>query len=409
MTNLDRSAGILLHPTSLPSGRLDTAAYRFVDWLASAGLSWWQMLPIGQPDSVGSPYFSPSAFAGWKGLLARPDAPVAKAELDAFRERNAYWVDGYLAYSGADALADQVRFEREWRTLRAYARARGVRLIGDVPIYVAPDGADQREHPHLFLEGVVAGAAPDLRHPAGQLWGNPLYDWHAIAAEGYRWWIERLRRTLDLFDVARVDHFRGFAAAWAIPAGSRDPAVGTFLPGPYDAVFEAARAELGDLPLIVEDLGLITPDVTELRERLGVPGMGVLVRGFDGPPENPSRPRNHRQLQAVYTSTHDTDTARGWYESLDADLRATVPVSPEEPHWGLIEIAAASPARLAMIQLQDVLGLGSEGRMNTPGTVGPQNWSWRFRPGDLTSEQALRVRTLLERHGRENAAATAAA
>jgi 4-alpha-glucanotransferase len=372
---LRRSSGIVLHPTSLPSGRLGPDAYAFVDWLAAAGQSWWQMLPLGPPDEYGSPYAASSAFAAWEGFLARPDAPVAKRELAEFRRENAYWIADWEAAGGS--AENQLRFDREWSALRSYAAEQGVRLIGDVPIYVAPESVDQRTHPELFLDGLVAGAPPDDLGPKGQHWGNPLFDWDAAARDGYRWWIERLRRTLALFDLTRLDHFRGFAQFWAIPEDAPDARSGRWLPGPGAALFEAAAAELGPLPVIVEDLGLITPDVHELRDRLGFPGMTVLVWAFQGPAENPHRLENHRERQAVYTTTHDTDTLRGEF--------------PERDPWELIETALSSRAALAMIPLQDVLGLGSEARMNTPGE--PEgNWAWRLEPGQLTEEHAARLR-----------------
>jgi 4-alpha-glucanotransferase len=217
---LQRSSGIVLHPTSLPAGRLDREAYRFVDWLAAGGQSWWQVLPLGPPDHLGSPYASSSAFAAWSGILGDPGAPVRQRERIAFRRANAYWIGDWEEAGGS--VADQVRFEREWRALREYARARGIRLIGDVPIYVAQRSVDHLAHRRLFLRGFVAGAPPDRLGPRGQHWGNPLFDWDALAAEGYRWWIERLRRTFTLFDLARIDHFRGFVAFWAIPGRTQD-------------------------------------------------------------------------------------------------------------------------------------------------------------------------------------------
>src|SRR5438874_11731718 len=197
---LSRSAGVLLHPTSLPSGKLDRDAYRFVDWLAAAGQSWWQVLPLGPPDEARSPYRSPSAFAGWRGFLAEPRAPVSTAEIEEFAARHAFWAADWAAFAGRGAIADQVRFEREWGALRTYAARRGVRLMGDLPIYVAPGGADHLAHPELFQRGAVAGVPPDDYTRNGQLWGNPLYDWGTVRATRYRWWIERFRRTFELVD-----------------------------------------------------------------------------------------------------------------------------------------------------------------------------------------------------------------
>ena len=372
---LQRSSGVVLHPTSLPSGRLDADAYAFVDWLGAAGQSWWQVLPLGPPDAVGSPYASSSAFAAWDGFLASPDARVSKRELAAFRRANAYWIDDWEDAGGS--VEDQVRFDREWSALRAYALERGIRLIGDVPIYVAPGSVDHLAHPELFLDGLVAGAPPDKLGPLGQHWGNPLFDWDSVAKDGYRWWIERLRRTLALFDLTRIDHFRGFADFWAIPEGERDARKGHWLPGPGAAVFRAAEAELGPLPVIAEDLGLITPDVIALRDELGFPGMAVLLWAFQRPRTNPHRLANHREHLVVYTTTHDTDTLRGHF--------------PDKETWKLIELALSSRAALAMIPVQDVLELGSEGRMNTPGEP-YGNWTWRLGPGQLTEAHAERLR-----------------
>jgi 4-alpha-glucanotransferase len=386
-----RASGIQLHPTSLPSGRLDAEAYRFVDWLAAAGQSVWQMLPLGPPDRHGSPYKSASAFASWSGLLAEPDAPVSAEEAAAFRERNAYWVASW------PDVEDQVRFEREWRALRAYAAERGVRLMGDVPIYVAPGGADQDTWPRFFRSDAVAGVPPDDYSPTGQLWGNPLYDWDALAADGYRWWTERFRRTFDLFDLVRVDHFRGFAAYWAVPADADEALEGAWEDGPGAAVFDAAAAELGTLPVVAEDLGDITPDVVALRRRLGFPGMAVLQFAFKEEP-GVHDPENHEEHQVVYTSTHDSDTVLGWWAELEPDRRKRSGLT-EPVHWSMIELAWSSPAELAMTQAQDVLGLGSEARMNIPGTKG-KSWRWRMEPGALTGDHAARLRELTESAGR---------
>ncbi len=380
---LHRSSGIVLHPTSLPGGRLGPEAYAFVDWLEAAGQRWWQVLPLGPPDGVGSPYASSSAFAAWVGLLAEPDAQVAADELDGFRERNAYWAPDWEA-AGND-LADQVRFEREWGALRTYAAERGVRLVGDVPIYPAWDSVDHRTHPELFLGGLVAGAPPDPLGPEGQHWGNPLFDWGALEREGHRWWIERLRRLFQLVDLTRIDHFRGFAAFWAIPAGTTDAREGRWLPGPGDAMFRAAERELGPLPVIAEDLGVITRDVEQLRDELEFPGMVVLLWAFDGPADNPHRLENHRSHQVVYSSTHDTETLLGHF--------------PEQDPWDLIELTLSSRAALSMLPAQDVLGLGNEARMNRPGEA-LGNWAWRLRPGQLTRELAAGLRAATESSGR---------
>jgi 4-alpha-glucanotransferase len=263
-----------------------------------------------------------------------------------------------------------------------------VRIIGDVPIYVAVDGCDHLAHAELFLplDEVVAGAPPDLLNDLGQLWGNPLYDWEALRRTGYRWWIDRMRRVLELVDVFRIDHFRGFAAYWTVPAGAETAREGWWSPGPGASLFRAAAAELGPLPVIAEDLGVITPDVHALRDELDFPGMVVLRWSFSGPADNPHRLENHRENQVVYTSTHDTDTLAGF--------------TGESDTWELIERALSSRSALAIVPVQDVLGLGSEARMNRPGELVGDNWRWRLEPGQLTSAEAQRLRAAAEASGR---------
>jgi 4-alpha-glucanotransferase len=396
--DLHRSSGILLHPTSLPSGRLDDA-YAFVDWLAAAGQSWWQVLPLGPPDEHGSPYRTMSAFAGWRGLLADPAAPVGTDEVERFAARHGFWIGHWAAFARDGAIADQVRFEREWTALRAYAAKRGVRIIGDLPIYVADNGSDRRAWPELFTGDEVAGAPPDALSATGQRWGNPLYDWSTSRATGHRWWIERFRRTFELVDLTRLDHFRGFVAYWAIPANHKTAKHGRWRPGPGPELFRTVEAELGRLPVIAEDLGVITPAVDRLRDALGFPGMAVLQWAFGGSRRNPHALENHRENQVVYTSTHDTNTAAGWFESLGRDDREATGLDPAEPHWELIELAMGSRAQLAVVPMQDVLGLGSEARMNKPGRS-DDNWSWQLERGQLTEALAARMRNAAADGGR---------
>jgi 4-alpha-glucanotransferase len=397
--DLARSAGILLHPTSLPSGKLDREAYRFVDWLAAAGQSWWQVLPLGPPDEFRSPYRSPSAFAASPQLLARPEARVTPGEVEDFVARHPYWTGSWASFAGGAAIADQVRFEREWGALRAYATDRGVRLIGDLPIYVSDEGADHAGWPELFARGEVAGAPPDALSANGQRWGNPLYDWPAHRATGYRWWRERFRRTFELVDLCRIDHFRGFVSYWAIPERNRTAKNGRWRSGPGAELFHAVARELGGLPLIAEDLGHITPPVYRLRDELGLPGTVVLLWAFRAGRHNLHRPENHRVNSVAYTSTHDTATAVGWFESLGRRRQAATGLDPREPNWGLIELAYSSRAGLAIVPAQDVLGLGDEARMNRPG-VTDGNWTWQLERRALTPALARRLRSLAERHGR---------
>lgn len=391
-----RAAGVLLHVTALPGGTL-AGAPRFVDWLARAGQRWWQVLPLGPPDAFGSPYAGASAFAGWSGLLAHPDARVTEGERDDLRAVCAYWIDDWERAAGAGAIDDQVRFAREWGAVRAYAADRGISLLGDVPFYVAGGSADHRAHPGLFLDDVVAGVPPDDFSADGQLWGNPPYDWAAMAADGYRWWVERLRRTAALVDAARIDHFRGFAAWWAVPVGATTAIAGEWRPGPADALFHRLRDEVPDLGLIAEDLGVITPDVVALIERLGLPGIRVLQYAFNDDPDNPHRLANHPQCAMVVTGTHDNDTIMGWWRVQSDEVRgramataATWGVHEDEPHRAMVRLVLASPAGLAVVPVQDLLGLGSDARTNTPG-VAHGNWAWRLQPGMLTDDLADRL------------------
>ena len=369
-------------------------------------------------------------------------APELAAEFQAFRQRHADWLRDYalfaalreqhehaswiewelplrrrepaalLEWATKNAAAVereefiQWLFERQWQALRSYANGRGVRIIGDVPIFVAYDSADVWAHPDLFdldperHPNTVSGVPPDYFSKTGQLWGNPLYRWDMLAEQGYDWWIGRFRRTLEQVDIARIDHFRGFAAFWEVPAGEETAINGRWQPGPGTAVFEATQAKLGQLPLIAEDLGLITPDVEELRDELGFPGMRVLQFAFgDSGADNPHLPANHPRNSVAYTGTHDNDTTVGWYRSAPAADRAAVrkllggePRSGEL-HWEMINLALQSPAELAVVPVQDVLGLGSEARMNTPG-VGEGNWGWRVEDRTLTEAMQTRLREL---------------
>jgi 4-alpha-glucanotransferase len=338
-------------------------------------------------------------FAASPQLLARPEARVTAVEVEDFVARHPYWAGSWASHAGEGAIAHQVRFEREWGALRAYAAERDVRLIGDVPIYVSDEGADLAGWLELFARGEVAGAPPDALSASGQRWGNPLYDWPVHRATGYRWWSERFRRVFELVDVCRVDHFRGFVSYWAIPARNTTAKQGRWRPGPGAELFHAVARELGDLPVIAEDLGHITPPVYKLRDELGLPGMVVLLWAFRRGPRNPHRLENHRPNSVAYTSTHDTDTAVGWFEGLRPRQQVATGLDPREPQWGLIELAYASPAVLAIAPAQDVLGLGSESRMNRPGLT-QGNWSWRLERGALTPPLARRLRLLAEQHGR---------
>lgn len=284
-----------------------------------------------------------------------------------------------------------------------------MRLFGDMPFYVAPSSVETWAHRELFALGasgepaVVSGVPPDYFTQLGQLWGNPVYDWDAARRSGFEWWRARVRGQLARFDLLRLDHFRALVAYWAVPAGAPDARGGAWHDTPGEELLRRLREELGDLPLVAEDLGLITPDVVALRKTLGLPGMRVLQFAFDGDPRNPHLPYMHEHDNVAYTGTHDNDTTRGWYERLDAGtrervdlyLRAGAEAMPET----LLRAALGSVAGLAVIPAQDLLGLGSEARLNTPGTAAG-NWSWKLPPGALTAELARRYARLNDCFGR---------
>lgn len=373
------------------------------------------------------------------------------AGLDGFVAAQAFWLEDYALYaalrheSGQQpwwqwpaALCDRdpaalsearvrlaeeiglVRFEQflffsQWQRLRDYAHARGVRLFGDLPIFVAQDSADvwaQRANFDLDDSGqprAVAGVPPDYFSDTGQRWGNPLYDWGYMQADGFRFWLERLRTQLALFDLVRIDHFRGFQAYWSIPADETTAVNGQWVEAPGELLFETLRQSFGQLPLVAEDLGLITPEVTALRERFALPGMTVLQFAFDGGPDNPHLPHNHVVNSAVYTGTHDNDATLAWYEQLAGPAQQAVldylGHPPEAMPWPLMRAAFASVARLAMLPMQDLLEMGAGQRMNLPGRT-EGNWGWRFDWAALTPGLGARLRQLVRIYGRGVGAAT---
>ncbi len=303
----------------------------------------------------------------------------------------------------------QWQFYRQWHGLKSYAGERGVALFGDIPIFVAHDSADVWANPSLFsLDGegrpaVVAGVPPDYFSKTGQLWGNPLYRWDEMAAHDYSWWSARLRSSFDLYDLVRIDHFRGFEAYWEVPAKEKTAVNGRWVKGPGEALFNALEAALGKLSIVAEDLGVITPEVEALRDRFGFAGMKILQFAFGSGPDNGYLPHNHLRNSVVYTGTHDNDTTLGWFDALKDKERQQVlrylGCAASDMPWALVRAAMASVACLAVIPLQDVLCLPTSGRMNVPGT--PRgNWSWRFQEGMLTEPLAARLRELTEMFGR---------
>jgi 4-alpha-glucanotransferase len=440
-----RRAGVLLPLSALsaPRGRGGRA---LIDWLARGGFSVWQVLPVGPTGADGSPYWVRSDRAGNPALLDPAELPPADAPLEPqFLAASASWLPDYAlfealtrAHAGAPfwswppplrdrlprALAqarlqlageiqriehEQYAFFRQWRALREYALARGVRLFGDLAFYVAPSSAEvwaQRELFQLRADGApaaVGGVPADYFSEKGQTWGNPLYDWRALARDNFSWWTARVAAQLERLDLLRLDHVRAFAAHWAIPAGAADARGGAWVQTPGAALLAALQAQLPDLPLVAEDLGVITADVLELMRRFALPGMRVLQFGFDGNPANPHLPYLHVRDGVVYTGTHDNDTALGWYASLDPPTRERVDfflrVTPGAMPETLIRAALGSVAELAIIPAQDLLGLGSEARLNTPGTT-HGNWQWRLPEQALTEELARQCARLNASFGR---------
>jgi 4-alpha-glucanotransferase len=487
-----RASGILLHPTSLPSGGgigdFGPAAYAFADFLAAARQGLWQVFPLGPLGFGNSPYSSTSAFAGNpllvnldrladRGWISRgqidtlPDrtGPVdypsvfrkkmpvlfdaahnfirsaageARARYENFCRANRWWLDDFvlfdalrarfkleswnrwprdLTHRDPAALAkahDEMRenldvrravqffFYEQWQALRAHCAKLSIRVAGDIAIFVNFDSADVWTHPDLFRLNaeldpeVVAGVPPDFFSKDGQRWGNPLYRWDVMQERGYAWWIDRMRWATHNFDYVRLDHFRGFSQFWEIPAGEPTAINGRWVDGPKDDLFVKLREALGGLPFFAEDLGHITPDVNELRERLKIPGMAVLQFGFGDPGAHMYLPHTFTKEKVVYTGTHDNDTLLGWWETGATQherqqVEAYLGRCDDGVNWAMIRAAAGSVASLCVVPLQDVLGLGSEARMNIPSH--PEgNWGWRFKADELRSELAEKLAAIAE-------------
>lgn len=433
-------AGLLLHPTSLPSGTL-VDAERWLDFLQAAGFGVWQMLPLGLPLVGLSPYQCASAFAVNPILF-----PYARADMRSFADWRAmqrHWLDDYARFmvikgehdgaswtdwpqnlrdrdpntladfdaSRAEALnavmVEQYCAAVHWQGIRTAAAERGIKLFGDMPIFVAHDSADVWAQRDLFLldaaghPTVVAGVPPDYFSETGQRWGNPHYNWSRMQTDDFAWWRARLRAHFDWFDLVRIDHFRGLAAAWTIPAAEPTAIHGVWVEAPGAALLQAIADEMGDLPLVAEDLGIITPDVTALRHQFGLPGMGVLQFAFDDHADNPHKPQNVHPDTVYYTGTHDNDTTLGWWRGLPEHARQQVMrqlgvSDPAAVPDAMIDTVLGSNAALAILPMQDVLRLGSEARMNTPGTDAG-NWTWRFEWDDLPSDLASRLLEKLEK------------
>mgnify|MGYP001759712533 FL=1 len=494
------SSGVLLHPTSLPGpygiGELGPQARAWVDWLAEAGQSYWQILPLGPTGHGNSPYQTLGAFAGnpllisleelqaaglltaedladapkdfperidfnaqtvWRtGLLWRAfrrfqagERKIPAEEFTRYKAAQARWLDNYAlffalkeAHGGAPwyeweteyrrrdqgALTrfqqeqfegveyirfKQFLFERQWQALRAYAARRGVSIIGDLPIFVALDSSDVWAHQDLFAldeQGrpeVQAGVPPDYFSADGQLWGNPLYRWDKMAASGFDWWVARFARSHELYDLIRVDHFRGFEAYWEVPYPAENAMGGRWIPAPGRELLAEVGRRLGNLPIIAEDLGVITPEVEALRDEFELPGMVVLQFAFYDEDfwNSPFYPANILPNRVVYTGTHDNDTTLGWWRGASElekhHFRSYTSSDPAEDEvtWRMMSIAWHSRARIAVAPLQDLLNLGSEARMNVPGSA-EGHWGWRVEGEQLSSALAARLRDLTEESGR---------
>lgn len=438
-----KQAGVLLHPTSLPEGVLDQHVERFLAWMVHSGLRVWQMLPLGPPHRDRSPYQAYSSHALNPALLpvAVASGEVDEEEFAAFVVSHAFWIEDYALFVALReryddcswsswpepfrhreaAALERARVElaprlehlkieqfllfKRWGQVRKLARQHGIKLFGDVPIAVAYDSADVWAAPQLFkLDAdlnptVVAGVPPDYFSETGQRWGNPHYNWQQMQRNGFAWWRARMASALQLFDLVRIDHFRGLQALWEIPASCETAIDGQWVETPGRELLEVLSKDFPERPFVAEDLGIITPEVVALRKAFDLPGLSVLQFGFDGHVDNPHNVRNQVENSVVYTGTHDNNTTCGWFQSLDAALQeqvlAQLPIPSGGMPWPLIEAALRSPARLAVIPMQDWLGLDERYRMNTPGTT-EGNWCWRFSwsqvPETLAGEIRRRLR-----------------
>lgn len=451
-------AGILLHPTSLPSGQLAEDAWRWLDQLSELGISVWQILPLGLPLNGLSPYQCVSAFAINPVLFPKPiesDLQILSQTADYanWYQQNQDWADKFALFmelktqfkgeewsqwpieyrkrhpeslqafkvAHADALATRIHEQfycwQHWQTLRVYANQRGIRLFGDMPIFVAYDSADVWAHSELFLldevskPTVVTGVPPDYFSATGQRWGNPHYNWALMQETEFAWWRERLRYHFDFFDLVRIDHFRGLEAAWTIPADSPTAIEGYWTQVPGDDFLTCLQTAAGDLPLVAEDLGVITPEVTALRKKYRLPGMSVLQFAFDHFADNPHKPWNVVENTVYYTGTHDNDTLVGWFNSLTPEQQTGVLDLLTQHLFLSIELNTSnitdlmlvtvfqSAAGLVILPWQDVLGLGSEARMNVPGTI-EGNWQWRFDWHQVQADSLSRLKAQLQNYQR---------
>ena len=445
-----RRAGVLLHPTSLPSGEMNADAIRWLDFMQQAGLSVWQVLPLGVPQQNLSPYLCYSAFAMNPALLSEhSQTSVDEAHFQDWQNQHRYWLEDYAEFcilkqqhhnaawyewpehykfrhetamhdlrsenkTAINAIfLEQYQLDNRWQEVKQQANQRDISIFGDMPIFVAHDSADVWANRDCFLlndDGqpeLVAGVPPDYFSETGQRWGNPHYNWEHLAATGFEWWLQRMQHHFHLYDIVRIDHFRGLQSAWMIDANCSTAIDGFWQEVPGAALLEAIKARIGNAAIVAEDLGIITPEVTQLREQFELPGMSVLQFSFDGFEDNPHKPENISEHRIVYTGTHDNDTTVGWYHSLEAHQQDFVYERLKQDKSvdicsAMINEAMQTKAALAIIPLQDFLALDSDSRMNTPG-IADGNWQWRFDWKDLPETMITDILKMVKTHQRQGA------
>lgn len=457
-SNQNRQAGVLLHISSLPSGNFGQDAYRFVDFLHEVGAKVWQTLPLNMTHADGSPYQCLSAHAGNPMFICQQQLAAEnllnlndenRSKFKNFCRKNASWLNDFALFlvlrkqfnctswntwpkpyklRDSKVLAllkkqykdeveaikfTQFQFFSQWAALKKYANKKSVAMFGDIPIFVAFDSADVWANPQLFKLNkrcnmkVVAGVPPDYFSQTGQRWGNPHYNWRTMKADGFQWWLARMETQSRLFDMVRIDHFRGLQAAWEIPAREDTAINGKWVRAPGAALLQAIKTRFPSMCLVAEDLGIITPQVNALRAKFKLPGMKILHFAFGGGDDNYYLPANIEANSVVYTGTHDNDTTLGWYNALETHAKAHLHLvlgsdMPDMPA-ALVRLALHTKANLSMIPMQDILQLDEKARMNTPGTL-ENNWVWRFAWQQLTPQLKALFAQAVQQSGRATCA-----
>jgi len=406
-----RGLGVLLHITSLPDGNFSKSSFDFVDFLANAGVKYWQILAAGPTCGGDSPYSPLSVFAGNPKFIDNSRTQTDDKRFAAFQKENNYWLGGFVDFMNkrdqkTDHALLQFHFFEQWTELRKYANSKGIKIIGDIPIYTASDSADVVSFKDQFDFGGVAGVPPDYFSESGQLWGNPLYNWTLMARQKYKWWVERMKQMQKMYDIVRIDHFRAFDTYYKIPVGEMDARKGKWHKGPGMKIFNAISAAVPKLDIILEDLGDLTPSVLKLRDETGFPGMKVMQFGFDGTHTNEHLPNTYQKNCVGYIGTHDNDTFVGFLKSASKETRGFVDTYLSSDLLGekdvtrlAIENILASKADIVVLSMQDLLFQDSAHRMNIPGKAFGQ-WKYRIKAKDLTPELGEYIQLLVERSGR---------